>query len=77
MCRAIEAQKAGFTVIRVTALLGVSYSGFYKWRAAGTAGPSPSWAKPVHTGAADLGQRVTEVFGSGSAAVTVCRPALI
>ena len=23
----------------------------------------PSWAKLVHTGAADLGQRVAEVFG--------------
>ena len=42
MYRVIEAEKANFTVTRMTGLLGVSRSGFYKWRAAGLAGPTPA-----------------------------------
>ncbi|BBZ06399.1 hypothetical protein MDOR_05680 [Mycolicibacterium doricum] len=42
MYRLIEAEKAEFTVIGMTALLEVSRSGFYKWRAAQVAGPSPA-----------------------------------
>jgi putative transposase len=42
MYRLIEAQKAEFTVVRMTGLLEVSRSGFYKWRAAGLAGPTPA-----------------------------------
>jgi hypothetical protein len=42
MYRLIEAEKAEFTVIRMTGLLEVSRSGFYKWRAAQVAGPSPA-----------------------------------
>jgi hypothetical protein len=42
MYRVIEAEKANFTVTRMTRLLEVSRSGFYKWRAAGLAGPSPA-----------------------------------
>lgn len=42
MYRIIEAEKANFTVTRMTGLLGVSRSGFYKWRAAGLASPSPA-----------------------------------
>jgi putative transposase len=42
MYRVIEAQKANFTVTRMTGLLEVSRSGFYKWRAAGLAGPTPA-----------------------------------
>ncbi|MGO9929776.1 MAG: IS3 family transposase, partial [Mycobacterium sp.] len=38
----IEAQKADFTIVRMTGLLEVSRSGFYKWRAAGLAGPTPA-----------------------------------
>jgi putative transposase len=40
MYRLIEAQKAEFTVIRMTGLLEVSRSGFYKWRATQAAGPT-------------------------------------
>jgi putative transposase len=42
MYRVIEAEKANFTVTRMTGLLGVSRSGFYKWRAAGLTSPSPA-----------------------------------
>lgn len=42
MYRLIEAQKAEFTVIRMTGLLEVSRSGFYKWRATQAAGPTPA-----------------------------------
>ena len=42
MYRLIEAEKAEFTVIRMTGLLEVSRSGFYKRRAAQVAGPSPA-----------------------------------
>jgi putative transposase len=38
----IEAQKAIYTVKRMCALLGVSRSGFYKWRAARDHGPAPT-----------------------------------
>ena len=42
MYRLIEAQKAEFTVMRMTGLLEVSRSGFYKWRATQAAGPTPA-----------------------------------
>jgi transposase InsO family protein len=42
MYRLIEAQKAEFTVVRMTGLLEVSRSGFYKWRDAQAAGPTPA-----------------------------------
>lgn len=42
MYRIIEAEKANFTIVRMTGLLEVSRSGFYKWRAGGLAGPSPT-----------------------------------
>ena len=42
MYRVIEAEKANFTVTRMTGLLGVSRSGFHKWRASGLASPSPA-----------------------------------
>lgn len=42
MYRVIEAEKAGFTITRMTRLLEVSRSGFYKWRATMAAGPSPA-----------------------------------
>ena len=42
MYRVIEEEKANFTVVRMTGLLEVSRSGFYKWRAGGLAGPSPT-----------------------------------
>jgi transposase InsO family protein len=42
MYRLIEAQKAEFTVVRMTGLLEVSRSGFYKWRGAQAAGPTPA-----------------------------------
>jgi transposase InsO family protein len=38
----IEAEKATYTVKRMCALLEVSRSGFYKWRANHDAGPSPA-----------------------------------
>jgi putative transposase len=38
----IEAEKAGYPIKRMCALLEVSRSGFYKWRANRDAGPTPS-----------------------------------
>tara|TARA_B100000609_G_scaffold96405_1_gene76752 strand:+ start:702 stop:1589 length:888 start_codon:yes stop_codon:yes gene_type:complete len=40
MYRVIEAEKANFTITRMTRLLEVSRSGFYKWRATQAAGPT-------------------------------------
>jgi transposase InsO family protein len=42
MYRVIEAEKANFTITRMTRLLEVSRSGFYKWRATQVAGPTPA-----------------------------------
>ena len=42
MYRIIEAEKANFTIVRMTGLLEVSRSGFYKWRTARAAGPTPA-----------------------------------
>lgn len=42
MYRIIEAEKANFTVTRMTRLLEVSRSGFYKWREGQTSGPTPA-----------------------------------
>lgn len=42
MYRVIEMEKANFTVTRMAGLLEVSRSGFYKWRAAQAAGPTPT-----------------------------------
>ena len=42
MYRIIDAEKANFTIVRMTGLLEVSRSGFYKWRAAQQAGPTPT-----------------------------------
>lgn len=42
MYRVIEAEKANFTITRMTRLLEVSRSGFYKWRATQAAGPTPA-----------------------------------
>lgn len=40
--RVIEAEKANFTIVRMCRLLEVSRSGFYKWRHAQAAGPTPA-----------------------------------
>lgn len=42
MYRVVEAEKANFTVTRMTRLPEVSRSGFYKWRATQAAGPTPA-----------------------------------
>lgn len=42
MYRVIEAEKANFTITRMTSLLEISRSGFYKWRATQAAGPTPA-----------------------------------
>lgn len=42
MLRLITAEKADYTVTRMTGLLEVSRSGYYKWVAAQAAGPRPS-----------------------------------
>ena len=42
MYRIIDAEKANFTIVRMTGLLEVSRSGFYKWRAAEQTGPTPT-----------------------------------
>jgi putative transposase len=66
MYRVIEAQKAGFTVTRMIRLLGVSRSGFYKWRAAGLAGPSPAQARRalVDTKVKGFHDASDQVYGS-------------
>jgi len=42
MFRLIDAQKSTYTVTRMVSLLKVSRSGYYKWVAAQSAGPSPA-----------------------------------
>jgi transposase InsO family protein len=42
MYRIIEAEKANFTIVRMTELLEVSRSGFYKWRLTQQTGPTPT-----------------------------------
>jgi putative transposase len=42
MYRIIDAEKANLTIVRMTGLLEVSRSGFYKWRATEQAGPTPT-----------------------------------
>ena len=42
MFRLIDAEKTSYSIARMTALLKVSRSGYYKWAAAETAGPGPA-----------------------------------
>jgi putative transposase len=42
MYRIIEAEKANFTIVRMTGLLEVSRSGFYKWRLTQQTEPTPT-----------------------------------
>jgi putative transposase len=45
MFRLIDAEKANYSITKMTALLAVSRSGYYKWAAAQNAAPSPAAAR--------------------------------